>query len=126
MTFLKIKIDSTQENDFQKEYANGLSLQSLRMAYKNLPGFYTDYLTLTKSVTSFKLQELNINEAKKGRVLVSAETVLSTALILENAKAGKFQLYFKTQSHTIYNKLYRFVFIDNSITYISEPFFVYE
>mgnify|MGYP000199318029 CR=1 FL=1 len=124
MSFLKIKIDSKEENDFKKSYSNGLDFNSIQSLKDALPSFYTDFLTGTKSVTSFILQELNLNEAKNGRVSISQETVFSTSLILSNIKNGKYQLYYKSQAQLIYDKLFRFKFTDNGINYISEVFTV--
>jgi len=122
---IAIKINNTQKNDFTKDYSNGLNSKSLIRIDSKLPSFFTDFLTGTASVSAFNLQVLNISEAKKGRVQVDSENSLSTALILNRIVDSKYQLYFKLQSHFVYNMLYRFKFVDNGVTYISEPFSVY-
>jgi len=123
MSILAIK-KSTELSDFENEFSGGLNLISTIKSNGRLVEFYTDFISGTASVTVFKFQELNLNDAKAGRINVLSETSISTANLKNDIRGGFYQLYYEGVASTLTNKLVRYYFTDNSINYISEPFYV--
>ena len=123
MSILAIK-KSTELSDFEKDFSGGLNLNSVIYSDGLLMSFYSDFLLGTASVTVFTLQELNLSDAKAGRVNVITETALSTATLKNAVKSGFYQLYYEDSASTLTDKLLRYTFTNNAIVYISEPFFI--
>jgi len=123
MSILKIKI-ATELNDLENDFSGGLNLISTIKSNGRLVEFYTDFISGTASVTVFKFQELNLSDAQAGRINVLSETSISTANLKNNIRSDSYQLYYEGVASTLTNKLVRYYFTDNSINYISEPFYV--
>ena len=123
MSLLKIKV-STELNDLENIFSGGLDLTKTIKSDGALMEFYTDFISGTASVTVFKLQELNLNDAKAGRINVISETAITTANLKNNIRDGFYQLYYEGSASSLTNKLVRYFFTDNSNDYISEPFYV--
>lgn len=124
MSFLEIKEKATKINDFEKKYSNGLNILTIQRFERILPSFYTDFISGTANVTSFKLQVLNKNDARMGCLAVDSSSDIITTLIKSNIISSKYQLYFKSQDHLVHNLIYRYEFMNNGKSYTSAPFTV--
>ena len=125
MNILAIKQETVSINDFQQYFSNGLNVVTLNRYTTKLPSFATDYILGTADVTSFILQELDINDAKMGRLNVVNSESISVVNLADNVKGNRYSLYYVGQTGYDASKLYRYKFTDNAVNYISEPFFLY-
>ena len=123
MSVLKIKL-STELSDLENQFSNGLNLISTIKTDGRLIEFYTVFLSGSASVTDFKLQTLNLTDAKAGRINVIEETSISTTNLKNTVKGSFYQLYYEGSASTLTNKLLRYNFTDNAVLYISEPFYI--
>jgi len=115
---------STIKSDLENNFANGLNLSNLIFSEGRQMEFYTDFLSGSASVTSFKLQELSLSDAKSGRINVLTETSISTANLKESTKESYYQLYYEGVASSLSDTLVRYTFTDNGIDYVSEPFYI--